>query len=85
MDTDESEMSSIPIDTVKDDTASNVCKVCGINTVFMYLGVKCCAPCKMFFRRNANFDLVRQSFLFCQRVFSAVCVEYPSMYVRWKL
>jgi hypothetical protein len=72
MDTDDNGMSSVPVDTTKDVDASNVCKVCkvcGNNTAVMYLGVRCCSPCKMFFRRNADFDLVSQFFVYFKEYF----------------
>lgn len=37
------------------------CKVCGAIAHCSYLGVKACAPCKMFFKRNAKFRKVNQT------------------------
>ncbi|CAF3494171.1 unnamed protein product [Rotaria sp. Silwood1] len=33
------------------------CKVCGIDNAQLHYGTLCCVSCKMFFRRNAHFDL----------------------------
>ena len=74
MDTDESGKSSVPIETVKEVKASDVCKVCGNHGAVMYLGVKCCAPCKMFFRRNVDYDLVSEFSLTTAKViFRCLC------------
>ncbi len=38
----------------------SVCEVCGIEGAQMHYGGVCCVSCKMFFRRNAQFNLVSQ-------------------------
>jgi len=35
-----------------------LCKVCGIEGAQVHYGGICCVSCKMFFRRNAYYDLV---------------------------
>jgi hypothetical protein len=35
-----------------------LCKVCGIEGAQIHYGGICCVSCKMFFRRNAHYDLV---------------------------
>ncbi len=70
MDSDKHELSSAPMDTAKYVKSSDLCKVCGSTDAHMYLGVHCCASCKMFFRRNTDFDLVSQRFCLCQILFS---------------
>ena len=43
-----------------DETKSNaICHVCGTTGAQTHYGGICCVSCKMFFRRNAQFDLVR--------------------------
>lgn len=39
---------------------TSVCKVCGIEGAQMHYGGICCVSCKMFFRRNSQFNLVSQ-------------------------
>jgi hypothetical protein len=39
---------------------TSVCKVCGIEGAQMHYGGVCCVSCKMFFRRNSQFNLVSQ-------------------------
>ncbi len=51
------------MDSDKNDKPSHACKVCGSDVSLMYLGVQCCSSCKMFFRRNAEFNSV-SSFYF---------------------
>jgi hypothetical protein len=40
--------------------STSVCGVCGIEGAQMHYGGICCVSCKMFFRRNAQFNLVSQ-------------------------
>ncbi|CAF4488423.1 unnamed protein product, partial [Rotaria sp. Silwood2] len=35
----------------------SLCKVCDIDNAQLHYGALCCVSCKMFFRRNAHFDL----------------------------
>ena len=35
------------------------CEVCGTNGAQTHYGGQCCVSCKMFFRRNSQFNLVR--------------------------
>jgi len=74
MDADENELSSGSIDAGKDVPSSHVCKVCGCNDAHMYLGIQCCASCKMFFHRNADFDLVNYRFIYVKDYFLSGCV-----------
>ena len=60
MESDEYESPSDLNEAAKEVHTSHVCQVCGDKEAFMYLGSLCCASCKMFFRRNADFDLVRR-------------------------
>ncbi|CAF4116529.1 unnamed protein product [Adineta steineri] len=57
MDSDNCKLPAVPKDVTKDIQSSNICQVCGEKPTIMYLGVHCCSSCKMFFRRNADFDL----------------------------
>lgn len=42
----------------KKSKLSSPCRVCGIEGAQIHYGGVCCVSCKMFFRRNAQFDLV---------------------------
>jgi len=64
MDSDNNELTdSLMIDTSKDVNSSHLCKVCGNPGAQMNYGAECCPPCKMFFRRNFQFDLVNELLL----------------------
>ncbi|UJR34164.1 hypothetical protein I4U23_021572 [Adineta vaga] len=43
-----------------DDTNLNVCQVCHKSGAQRHFGGICCAPCKMFFRRNVQYNLENQ-------------------------
>jgi hypothetical protein len=63
MDSDEKELLvSRMIDINKDVEPAHLCTVCGNKGAQMYYGAECCPPCKMFFRRNFQFDLVSEIF-----------------------
>ncbi len=38
--------------------SSKICLVCGSGEAKTHYGAMTCAPCKVFFRRNVNLDLV---------------------------
>ena len=38
----------------------SLCNVCGIEGAQVHYGGMCCVSCKMFFRRNAHYDLVSE-------------------------
>ena len=42
----------------KKSKLSSSCRVCAIEGAQIHYGGICCVSCKMFFRRNAQFDLV---------------------------
>jgi hypothetical protein len=64
MDSDNNELTdSSMIDTSTDVNSSHLCKVCGNPGAQMNYGAECCPPCKMFFRRNFQFDLVSEVLL----------------------
>jgi hypothetical protein len=57
---DDEEISSTVdmIDLVKQRKMLSVCEVCGSEGAQIHYGGLCCVSCKMFFRRNAQFNLV---------------------------
>jgi hypothetical protein len=70
MSSDEYEYSSAPnTGAAQNVESSSVCKVCGNKDPVMYLGIQCCSACKMFFRRNTDFDLVNELFYSLQRLY----------------
>ncbi|CAF3488908.1 unnamed protein product [Rotaria sp. Silwood1] len=48
---------SCSIDTIKTNKLLLQCKVCETDGAQLHYGGLCCVSCKMFFRRNATFDL----------------------------
>ncbi len=48
-------------DVVNKVKYNQLCKVCECENASMSYGVLCCSPCKIFFRRNAQSDRVRQN------------------------
>ena len=46
------------IDVVKKPKLSSSCHVCGTDGAQSHYGGVCCVSCKMFFRRNSQFNLV---------------------------
>jgi late competence protein required for DNA uptake (superfamily II DNA/RNA helicase) len=45
---------------IKTSKSLSSCKVCGTESAQIHYGGICCVSCKMFFRRNSQFDLVRK-------------------------
>lgn len=41
--------------------SQSLCRVCGIDNAQVHYGALCCVSCKMFFRRNAQLNLVSKS------------------------
>jgi len=67
MDCDDQVLSTtVTFELVKQLQSFSLCQVCGTENAQIHYGALCCASCKMFFRRNAKFDLVRKytDFLF---------------------
>ncbi|CAF0895849.1 unnamed protein product [Adineta steineri] len=54
---DESSSTTDIIQIVKKPKISSLCKVCGTEGAQIHYGALCCVSCKMFFRRNIQFDL----------------------------
>jgi hypothetical protein len=46
------------IDLVNQRKLDSLCKVCGSDGAQIHYGELCCVSCKMFFRRNAHYNLV---------------------------
>ncbi len=42
----------------------NICSICGFGKAKKNYGALTCSSCKIFFRRNENFDLVKKNKLF---------------------
>jgi len=61
MDCDDQVLSTtVTFELVKQFQSFSLCQVCGTEKAQTHYGALCCASCKMFFRRNAKFDLVRK-------------------------
>jgi hypothetical protein len=59
MDCNETVLStSIILDSIDPTNSLPICSVCGTKNVHLHYGALCCVSCKMFFRRNTQFDLV---------------------------
>jgi hypothetical protein len=60
---DYNEQISIEVDRnefVKKPKLDSICNVCGIEGAQIHYGGICCVSCKMFFRRNSEFNLVSE-------------------------
>jgi hypothetical protein len=80
MDSDENVLPIDPkFDLDTDAKSYHKCKVCGNKGAQMYYGAECCAPCKMFFRRNSRFDLVRKSIFI--NLIIALCRVFINVYL----
>jgi hypothetical protein len=67
MDYNEQNSSIVEVETrklIKKPKVYSLCKVCGIEGALSHFGGLCCVSCKMFFRRNAHYNLVRK-FYYC--------------------
>lgn len=70
-------------DVVKTDKCNRLCNVCGSDDGNMHFGVLCCSSCKIFFRRNAQFDVVSKKLDFLnQNKLILFYVEQKSMCIR---
>lgn len=47
-----------PLELIKKTHSSSICKVCGEEDAQIHYGALCCISCKIFFRRNSQFNLV---------------------------
>jgi hypothetical protein len=73
--------SVINVLTVKEKNISGACKVCGEENAHTAFGTLSCSSCKVFFRRNAQFDLVRQLLTIISKDSLFFYIEYSTMYI----
>jgi len=55
------------VDIIQKQKLLSLCKVCGIDGAQIHYGGLCCVSCKMFFRRNAHFDLNNHQCVFNEK------------------